>query len=211
MKKLFLLFILIPAVTLAQSKYEDAMRKNLTQMDSAKSLADFQPVSNSFERIANAEKDKWLPYYYAAFASATYSYSVNDPNDKQQMLDHAQTLINMADSLQPNNSEIYTVKAYVLSAMIMIDPMTKGAVYGPQSNALLLKAIQLDTTNPRPYYLQGVSAYYTPPAFGGGKDKAVVLFQIALTKFSTFKPENDLMPNWGEQRTKMMLLQAQKQ
>lgn len=211
MFKHLLLLFLIPAIAFSQSKYEDAMHKNLAVMDTSQNLSSYIQYSNAFERIANAEKNKWLPYYYAAYASTVNSYTVTDPTQKQQQLDHAQMLINKADSLQPKNSEITTVKAFVLSAMIMIDPARNGAVYGPQSNALLDRAIQQDTTNPRPYYLKGVSAYYTPPAFGGGKEKAVQLLQTSLNKFTTFKPENDLMPTWGAVPAKMMLLQAQKQ
>jgi hypothetical protein len=211
MFKHLILLILIPTIAFSQSKYEDAMRKNLAVMDTSQNLSSYIQYSNAFERIANAEKNKWLPYYYAAYASTVNSYTVTDPTQKQQQLDYAQMLINKADSLQPNNSEVTTVKAFVLSAMIMIDPARNGAVYGPQSNALLEKAIQQDTTNPRPYYLKGVSAYYTPPAFGGGKDKAVQLLQTSINKFATFKPENDLMPTWGAVPAKMFLLQAQKQ
>ena len=51
----------------AQSeKFAAAMQKSFEQMGTAKTTADNQSVSASFERIADAEKTQWLPYYYAA-------------------------------------------------------------------------------------------------------------------------------------------------
>ena len=32
-------------------------------------------LANSFERIANAEKTQWLPFYYAAFANINAGYT----------------------------------------------------------------------------------------------------------------------------------------
>ncbi len=70
MKYILLTFVMLGAlITNAQSdKYEAAMKKTLALFDSAKSTAQFQSVANSFERIGDAEKTQWLPYYYAGLA-----------------------------------------------------------------------------------------------------------------------------------------------
>jgi len=69
------------------------------------------------------------------------------------------------------------------------------------------KAMKLDSLNPRPEYLQGVSLYYTPEQFGGGPAPAKRLLERSLQKFNQFVPDNDLMPNWGREMTEQMLEQ----
>lgn len=189
-------------------KYEDAMKRNLVMMDTAMAASTQQLLTNSFERIANAEKNKWLPYYYAAYTATRMIYVMDDKTQVDAVLDKAQGFIDKADSLSPDNSEIYAVKGFVLSGRIMVNPMTRGAQYGPQSGAMLEKAIQLNPENPRPYLLKGTSAFFTPPAFGGGKDKAAVLLQTSLDKYKTFKPADAISPNWGEKRAESLLEQC---
>jgi hypothetical protein len=201
--------MLINTHIFAQSKkYLDAMHLNLAIMDTAKNPATFQLLSNSFERIGNAEKDKWLPYYYASFSTLINGIPVQDKMQQDAVFTKAEQLINKADSLDKNNSEIYAMKAFVAQMQIMIDPMTRGQKYGTQASMYLDKAIQLDPNNPRPYYLKGSAAFYTPPQYGGGKDKALVFFQTALDKYATFKPADDLMPHWGEDRCRLLLEQC---
>ena len=72
-KYLFLLLITVLQITAySQSeKYVAAMQKTLTLFDSAKTVEDFTTMANNFERIGDAEKTQWLPYYYAGLALST--------------------------------------------------------------------------------------------------------------------------------------------
>lgn len=205
--RLLLLLLFISTFSFSQDhkKYMDAMQRNLKLMDTAQSVATLQQLSNSFERIGNAEKDIWLPYYYASYCLARLSFATEDKSQLDGMLDKAQQLIDKADTLQPENSEIYTVKSMITSGRIMVDPSSRGAQFGPQSGMILEKAIQLDPENPRPYLLKGTAAFYTPAAYGGGKDKATALLQKSLLKYDKFQPSDELMPDWGEARAKQLL------
>lgn len=202
---LFLLLISTFSYSQDNKKYLDAMQRNLKLMDTAMSVTTMQQLSNSFERIGNAEKNKWLPYYYASYCIARMSYLADDKSKIDGMLDKAQQLIDKADTLQPENSEIYTVKSMITSGRIMVDPASRGEQFGTQSGIILEKAIQLDSENPRPYLLKGTAAFYTPPAYGGGKEKAAVLLQKSILKYEAFQPADELMPDWGEARAKQLL------
>lgn len=191
-----------------EKRYHDAMIRNITMLDTAQNSNSVQLIANNFERIAIAEANKWLPYYYSSYALTRSIYTMKDQSKIDEVLDKADRFISIADSLQPKNSEIVTVKAFVASGRIMVNPMVRGAQYGPVSGSLLEEAIQLDPSNPRPYLLKGSSAFYTPPQWGGGKDKAAKLLQTAMDKYATFKPADDLAPNWGEARTKDLLSQC---
>ena len=68
----------------AQSKYESGMAKGLEQFQAAKTVEDMSATSAFFERIADAEKDKWLPYYYAAYANHLIGW-MNPKADKDKV------------------------------------------------------------------------------------------------------------------------------
>ena len=77
--------------------------------------------------------------------------------------------------------------------------------YGKESAANLEAAMQQDPANPRPYYLKGTNLKYTPEQFGGGCKNAKPVLQTALEKYATFKPANELNPDWGKQIVEKML------
>jgi hypothetical protein len=67
--------------------------------------------------------------------------------------------------------------------------------------------MELDTLNPRPEYLMGISLFYTPEQFGGGPTKAKPLLEKSLEKFTRFTPDNQLMPDWGREMLEQLLKQ----
>lgn len=212
MKKLFILALV--AVTAFQStaqnkKYIATMEKNIAALDSTRDGAGLQNLANTFERIAGAEKTEWLPSYYTAYCYVNMTYTT-----KGDMIDtycdKAESFIKKADSISPNNSEIYTLKAQIASARISVNPMTRGQKYGTESAELRDKAKELDKTNPRPYYLEGTGYFYTPPMFGGGKDKAKPVFEKALQMFETFVPASTIAPHWGKGATQYFLKECDK-
>ncbi|MFN0275105.1 MAG: hypothetical protein ACKVPJ_05130 [Chitinophagales bacterium] len=187
------------ATTFAQSpKFNDAMKKALAEMDSSQTADAFMNVANKFERIALAEKNQWLPFYYSGLARSTGAFMTEDKSKVDAILDVAQKHANMADSLQPNNSEIVLLKSMILGGRIMVDPMTRGMQYGMQSSMLNAQSINLDPNNPRAYFMMGQALFYTPEQFGGGKDKGCAQLMIAKEKFATFVPASELHPTWGE-------------
>ena len=186
-------------------KYEKAMKKNISMIDSAHDVTAMIDVANRFERIANAEKDKWLPYYYASLMYAITCFTDTVAEKKDGYLDKADYFVHIADSLEPNESENYVMMGMIAQGRMQIDPMNRYMKYGPISTKNFQKAMELDTLNPRPEYLIGVSTYYTPEQFGGGLKRAKPILEKSLAKFNQFVPDNDQMPNWGRQSVEGML------
>ncbi len=209
MKKLFLSTVLFLStiVVFAQSeKFTDAMKKNLAAMDSSfKNPANLLIVSNNFERIAAAEKNQWLPYYYAAFCQVNYGFLGQDKSKTDGYADKATLLISKADSLSPNNSEISCIKSMIASCHMMVDPMQRWQEYGQESSSNMDAAMQQDHNNPRPYFLKGQGLKYTPEQFGGGCATAKPQLQTALDKYATFKPASEISPNWGKERVETLI------
>ena len=191
----------------ADDKYEKAVKKNLEKMDTCRIPEDYMGVANAFERIALAENNKWLPYYYASLNYVLASYSDSSSSQKDLYLDKADRFINAADSLVPNNSEIYTLKGMIAQARMQVDPMSRWQKYGGEAQFNFQKAMEADSLNPRPEYLIGVGVFYTPKQFGGGLDKAKPILENSLRKYGLFVPASDLMPRWGKQMVEQLLKQ----
>lgn len=208
MKSLLYFFMMFSfLMASAQSdKYMEAMKKNLALFDSAKTNAEYQALANTFERIGNAEKTQWLPYYYAGLVLATEGW--NDPNlDKDENSTRINTLCDKAAAID-NNSEIYALRNMAATQQMMVDPQTRFQTYGIQAAKDIEEGLKLNPDNPRLYYLRGESIFNTPPAFGGGKEKAKPVFEKALVLFKAEKPK-PLYPNWGMQRTEEQLAKCQ--
>jgi hypothetical protein len=191
----------------AQSdKYAAVMKKNLALFDSAHSTQDFQSLSNTFERIGDAEKTQWQPYYYAGLCLTTAGW-IDSKLDKEANAGRVIALCDKAETIE-KNSEIYSLRNMAATQEMMIDPQTRWQTFGKQATDALQKGMQMDPANPRLYYLQGMSIFNTPPSFGGGKDKAKPIFEKAVALYKTFQVK-PLNPNWGEKESIEMLAKCQ--
>ena len=208
MKPFILSFLLISAVVAnAQSdKYDAAMKKNLSMFDSAKTTADYQALAAAFERIGDAEKTQWLPYYYAGLALTTAGWQ-DSKLDKEANAEKVNALCDKAEAIE-KSSEICEIRNMAATQQMMIDPQTRWATYGKQASEALQMGMKINPNNPRLYYLQGMSVFNTPAAFGGGKEKAKPIFQKAIDLFKADHPK-PLYPNWGQKQAEDMLAQCQ--
>ncbi len=198
---IYTVFCVITTLTFGQNpKFIDAMKAALTEMDAAQTADQMLSMSNKFERIAMAEKTEWLPYYYAALARTTAVFMSENQSKTDEILDVAEKHALKADSLMPNNSETYVLRSMITGGRIMVDPTTRGQQYGMQSMMLMNQAMTLDPANPRSYYVMGQSLFYTPPQFGGGKDKGCEMMATAKEKYKTFTPASEIQPRWGEEQ-----------
>src|SRR5689334_25075365 len=105
MKKILISIACIVSVTACFSqseKYTKAMTNSISQIDSAKSNEDLLALSATFERIGDAEKTQWLPYYYAALCETLYAFRKNDLPNNDQYADKANTLLSKADAIEKN-------------------------------------------------------------------------------------------------------------
>jgi len=213
MKKqfLFITAFLFAINSFSQSeKYTKAMEQLVPAVDTTTSVDGLNNLANSFQRIADAEKSQWLPYYYAAFANVNAAYMMSMGQmgmaDKTDPLaDKAEGLLNKAAELSKDNSEIYCVKKMIASLRLIGDPQNRYMTYGPAAEEALAKAKSLSPANPRVTLLEAQDKLFTPEQFGGSKTEAKKLFEEAIKKYETFKPETSIHPSWGLQQAKHFL------
>jgi hypothetical protein len=201
--KLLSLLLALTATTFAQSeRYTKKMTELVPQVDTVRSVDALNNLSTTFERIADAEKTQWLPYYYSAITklnAATFSMeglgdnsAITDP-----AADKAEELLNKALALTKESSEIWVLKKMIASMRMMGNPMQRFMQYGKLAAEALATAKKMDPNNPRIYLLEGQDKFYTPEQFGGSKTEAAELFKKVVDLFGTFKPESPLHPTWG--------------
>ena len=213
MKKqfLFIAAFVIAINSFSQSeKYTKAMEQLVPAIDTTRNVDGLNNLANSFQRIADAEKNQWLPYYYAALAnvSAAYMMSMGQMGmaDKTDPIaDKAEGLLNKAAELSKDNSEIYCVKKMIASLRLVGDPQNRYMTYGPAAEEALATAKSLNPGNPRVTLLEAQDKLFTPEQFGGSKTEAKKLFEEAIKKYEAFKPETSIHPTWGMAQAKYFL------
>ncbi|MBS1632903.1 MAG: hypothetical protein JST10_10065 [Bacteroidetes bacterium] len=214
MKKFISLVLMVTGISsimFAQSeKYITAMEKNLALYDSAKTVEDFTKVANNFERIGDAEKTQWLPYYYSGLALSTAGWFPELTN-KDANAEKMNTLCDKADALvtsDQDKAEILALRNISATQQMLVNPAGRYMSYGQAASQALEKGLQLSPDNPRLYYLKGMGVFNTPEQFGGGKDKAKPIFEKALELFKQQQPKQ-LDPKWGQKQVEDMISKCQ--
>jgi hypothetical protein len=195
------LLALTLAVNAQDDRYTTAMKSAIDLMDQASNPAEFTECANRFERIASAEKTRWLPYYYASYSLVVMSFDEEDGGQRDLVLDRAQELLDHALELDPEESELHVLQALLYPSRIMVDPMSRGMLYIEKVFSSLERARSLNPENPRIYFLEGVNKLNLPPGMGGGADIGRPILEEALVKFEAFANPDPLWPSWGEEAT----------
>jgi hypothetical protein len=192
------------------------MQDKVGSLDSTRDPAALKDLSATFERIGDAEKTQWLPYYYSALTLVNSGYTTfmsanGNTNGMAQSIDpvadKAESILGKAEALSKDNSEIFILKKMIATLRMMVDPMNRYMTYGPQAQTALETAKKLNPENPRIYYLEGMDLYQTPEQYGGSKPEAKKRFETALQKFDAFKPASPIDPQWGRKATEYFMSQ----
>ncbi len=188
----------------SQSQYEDGMGQAFGLWSDAKPIE----ASALFERIAQAEKDNWLPYYYAANTLITASFETKDATMINEILKKAAGFITKAQELSPDNSEIITLEGLLYTGYVAMDPMTYGMQYSNKIINLHLRAIELDAENPRAQlnkieYEMGSARFF-------GTELSTFCEAIESTKplFENQESSIPFYPNYGVDRVSILLKQC---
>ena len=146
MKKITLLLGLILSFNVtAQTQYEKGMDKAFSLWKSQKNTAAVQ----LFERIAGAEKENWLPSYYAATILIIDGFSIRDESALKAHLNKAQALLDQASAISERNPEILITQAMLHTVYVAFDGQKYGMTLSPKNSQLYSKALAIAPNNPR--------------------------------------------------------------
>jgi hypothetical protein len=196
----------ITAITLLSFSVfaQSALEASVAKLDKANSDKQYQQLAKEFLKIAETQKNQWLPYYYAAYCDARISWmkKETDPDNIQQFAEKAIDEANKAAALLDTSaqkkelSEIYCLLSMANRAIVYINPMTYGRKYGIIAMQNTALARQSNPDNPRALYIEGWEKYATPKLYGGDKQKAKELLLAAQQKMNGDAGVN---PHWGRE------------
>jgi hypothetical protein len=207
------LMILCAGIQAQSDKYISAMREKVAMMEQTNSFEGWQQLANGFERIAEAEKKQWHPYYYASLCRVMSGYMLGngrmggfaDKSDPEA--DKAEELLAKAVAIHGEDSETWCIRKMIATLRMSADPMNRFQTLGPKAVEALEMAKKLDPSNPRIYLLEGQDRFFTPEQFGGNKAEAKKLFEECLLKFDAFRPATAIDPQWGRSQANYFLTQ----
>lgn len=190
--------ILVCELVSAQTAYETGMAKGLSLWSEGKNT---EAVA-TFERIASAESNEWLPNYYVALIDALSSYETQDKEKVKSLLESAQNALDIELKKDSQNAELLVVQGLIYTGWIIADPMTNGMRYSGMTTGVYAKAEKLAPDNPRVVFLKAEFEMGSAKYFG--QDTTPMCEQIAksIPLFENFVPATPFHPNWGLERAK---------
>lgn len=205
MKKLIYSLMLLLSISVsAQDAYTKGMTKALSLWGEGKNTE----ASNLFERIAMAEEDNWIPFYYVAQVNTVAAFGTKDEGQITQLLEKAKQFVDSAKRISPDNPELLVQEAMINTAWMAFDGATYGPMLSGKNMQLYAKALQMAPENPRVVYSKanwdmGSARYF-------GQDTAPFCKDVekALELFATFENNTPFYPSWGEDQAKGTLKQC---
>jgi len=207
MKKVFLLLTAVSIIVFTSMamgpEFQKVMGETLAGYSECKTVEDYQDLANKFERIANVEKGEWLPLYYHAHCHIIMSFMEQSGMvKKDEYLDVAEVSVNRILEMVPDESEIYALQAFMLTARLVVDPMTRGQEYSILSGQAAGAALGLNPDNPRAKYLNISNEMGAAQFFGSDVSKYCTQAKELLKNWDDFKSASPIHPNWGKDQVK---------
>jgi hypothetical protein len=206
---LFLSMILIITVFANDNKYESSMQSAIEKLYAMSSLEETQKVVAQFERISQAETDKWLPSYYASLGYVWMTHQESDVTRHDQFLDAAQKNLGHCKTLISDNDEVAVLQGYIYMMRITVDPASRGAQYSGMSMGEFQKALAINPGNPRALLMMGQMKYGTDQFFGNDLTDACNMLKGAAQKLENEKPDDKLSPSWGKSMAEHLVQNCQ--
>ncbi|MFA6151906.1 MAG: hypothetical protein WC716_11340 [Chitinophagaceae bacterium] len=189
--------------------FTEVLQKTFTAFDTTQDQQKKLEASNKLNLIAKKFDKEWLSSYYAAYAKVGLTYNETDVAKKDAWLDEAETFINESVAvLGKDNDETHVLKAMIANARIGVDPKNRWQKYGKVFDENLDKAKELNPDNPRIYLMRGISKFFTPKMFGGGKKAAMPYFEKTDALFVANPAMDISKPYWGRQTNAWFMGQA---
>lgn len=183
-------------------KYYDQMGKQIQSVYTAKTIDEYQSAVNALDRIANAEKSKWEPYYYSAFGNVMMAIKETESSKKDSYLDLAQASIEKGKALAPGESELVTLEGFVYTIRLSVDPASRGQKFSGLAMQTFGKALGMNPSNPRAMSLMAQMQFGTANFFNQAPTEACETAHKAVALFERGeKSANPLAPVWGKEMT----------
>lgn len=203
MKNIILIITLLCTaitITQAQDKYAEGMEKAF-EFWTADKEGDAVAL---FERIGQAEKEKWHPLYHATNVLISQSFKAKDATDKMMFLEKARIAIAAAHERSPDNDEILTLEGLLYTSYVAMDPATYAMKYSQKIMALHEKALTINPENPRALANKIEYEMGTARFFKQDLTPFCEKLQEILPKFDK-ESDDPFAPSYGKERVESII------
>ena len=188
---------LVHAQTARDAKYEEFMRLALHKLDSANTVEKLQQTGNLFERISKKYSLEWIPAYYVVYCDVnSVFYDIESSRNELILKKVSMSIEDLYAFPNAVQSEVNTLKAYYLTAVIAINPQVNGQKYFSEIIRLYESAMAQDPENPRPIILLADFERRLPSFIRSDKRNPDEEKNKAALLFEKEKP-NIERPYWG--------------
>ncbi|MEM1324064.1 MAG: hypothetical protein AAGG75_27630 [Bacteroidota bacterium] len=154
---------------------------------------------------ASAAKGNALIDYWRGYLQYYYAIYYMQKGDKLKSAEEVDKGIDIMDKIKNKNSEDFALMAMLQSFAIQF---RKGMMAGIMSSKVkknVKKAMELDESNVRAFYVAANSDYYTPEKYGGGKKAEDYL--LKAIELPSQKMKNEYLPSWGKGEAYKLLVE----
>ena len=196
---IIVLIVLHPLSSNAEGNYEKAMKDALDKMSQAATVDALQLVANQFDRIADVEKDSWLPDYHAAYARVMMAAMEQDITKKDDYLDAAQLNLDALEKMEHDAVERMALHGFLIMIRMSVDP-SRGMELGQQCAMIVHQAYEMNKQNPRAVLMLAQFNFGSAQYLGEDLTAPCAMFDEALQLLDqpTAEPSANFLPNWGK-------------
>jgi len=168
----------------------------------AKNNNELNLLSKDLENLYSINKNNIILYWksYLQFYSSIYYLKKGDKKTAEKEVDKG---IDWLNDMKGKNSEDYALLAMLQGFSLQFKGM-KAMFISSDINKNIEKAIAIDSTNLRAYYVYASNDYHTPEKYGGGKEAEKYL--LKAISLPAQKIKNDYLPSWGKEESYEMLI-----
>lgn len=189
-----------------QSELKPGLQQALGELSLAHSFEAYQQAAEHFEQLAQENPQSWLPVYYAILAKSWGAHLL--PSEKAiAVAEHLEAETKRLFTLEPDRSEALTLKGFVQTIKVAVEPMQYGMRLSPEIIRNYREALTLDPKNPRAVYLLGEYEMKSAPYYGKDPRESCGRLIKAKQLFAE-QVDKDMHPSWGEERVDQLLKTA---
>ena len=184
------------APTSVQQQAEQALANSM----SSQSPTELESLREEFASLGERKNAAYWTAYLDYYLSVYYMFQ----KDQERSEEFVERAISTLEDKDDKNTEDHALLAITKSFSIMFSPGMKAAFISGQVKEHAHQALELDSGNVRAYYALANNDFYTPEAYGGGKQVEGYLKKaIALPEQTQ---EGEYMPSWGKDQSYAMLV-----
>ena len=209
MQGLIISILILLTYSVQAADYEKVMSATIDKLYTSNDRDSYLNVSATFERIALAEKDKWLPYYYAGLGYIWSTHHLKDKVEIDKNLDKALSFVEKAFELSADNDEIITLQGYIYMMKVAVDPATRGPEFSGLAMQEFGRAVRINQDNPRALLLLGRMKMGTDQFFGNDITESCQMIARAAQMFVNQNSKSKLDPSWGQEMAELFVNECQ--